>query len=210
MTPLAIAHYLRVPTPEVWIKSALLNVELLLIDHANCEKKAASTALSLLYRYVEKSRLLQQLSRLAREELRHFEQVARTIEKRSIVYRHVSASRYASTLNRMVRSHEPERLVDTLLVASIIEARSCERFALLADVVDTQLADLYRSLLDSERRHFNEYQRLALEYGDERDISARIEVIIETENDLITSADHEFRFHSGLPVDLDIESKTSK
>ncbi|HCP50031.1 MAG TPA: tRNA-(ms[2]io[6]A)-hydroxylase, partial [Gammaproteobacteria bacterium] len=187
-----------------------LNVELLLIDHANCEKKAASTALSLLYRYVEKSRLLQQLSRLAREELRHFEQVARTIEKRSIVYRHVSASRYASTLNRMVRSHEPERLVDTLLVASIIEARSCERFALLADVVDTQLADLYRSLLDSERRHFNEYQRLALEYGDERDISARIEVIIETENDLITSADHEFRFHSGLPVDLDIESKTSK
>ena len=210
MTPLAIAHYLRVPTPEVWIKSALLNVELLLIDPANCEKKAASTALSLLYRYVEKSRLLQQLSRLAREELRHFEQVARTIEKRSIVYRHVSASRYASTLNRMVRSHEPERLVDTLLVASIIEARSCERFALLADVVDTQLADLYRSLLDSERRHFNEYQRLALEYGDERDISARIEVIIETENDLITSADHEFRFHSGLPVDLDIESKTSK
>ncbi|MEC9286218.1 MAG: tRNA-(ms[2]io[6]A)-hydroxylase [Pseudomonadota bacterium] len=210
MTPLAIAHYLRVPTPEVWIKSALLNVELLLIDHANCEKKAASTALSLLYRYVEKSRLLQQLSRLAREELRHFEQVARTIEKRSIVYRHVSASRYASTLNRMVRSHEPERLVDTLLVASIIEARSCERFALLADVVDTPLADLYRSLLDSERRHFNEYQRLALEYGDERDISARIEVIIETENDLITSADHEFRFHSGLPVDLDIESKTSK
>ncbi len=210
MTPLAIAHYLRVPTPEVWIKSALLNVELLLIDHANCEKKAASTALSLLYRYVEKSRLLQQLSRLAREELRHFEQVARTIEKRSIVYRHVSASRYASTLNRMVRSHEPERLVDTLLVASIIEARSCERFALLADVVDTPLADLYRSLLDSERRHFNEYQRLALEYGDERDISTRIEVIIETENDLITSADHEFRFHSGPPVDLDIESKTSK
>ena len=210
MIPLAIAHYLRAPTPELWIKSAALNVELLLIDHANCEKKAASTALSLLYRYVEKSRLLQQLSRLAREELRHFEQVARTIEKRSIVYRHVSASRYASTLNRMVRSHEPERLVDTLLVASIIEARSCERFALLTDVVDTPLADLYRSLLDSERRHFDEYQRLALEYGDERDISARIEVIIETENDLITSADHEFRFHSGLPVDLDIESKTSK
>ena len=207
MIPLAIAHYLRNPTPEAWVKRAVSNVELLLIDHANCEKKAASTALSLLYRYVEKSGLLQQLSRLAREELRHFEQVARVIEKRGIAYRYVSASRYAGSLNKMIRSHEPERLIDTLLVASIIEARSCERFALLAEVVDVQLADLYRSLLESERRHFDDYQRLALEYGDEREIAVRIEVIIGAENDLITSADAEFRFHSGRPVDPGTESQ---
>ena len=207
MIPLVIAQYLRVPTPEAWLKSAISNADLLLIDHANCEKKAASTALSLLYRYVEKPRLLQRLSRLAREELRHFEQVARVIEERGVAYRHVSASRYAGTLNKIVRSHEPQRLVDTLLVASVIEARSCERFALLADVVDEHLAGLYRSLLDSEKRHFDAYRQLALEYGDEKDVQARLDVILEEENDFITTADQEFRFHSGPTVDLDTGSK---
>ena len=207
MIPLVIAQYLRVPTPEGWIKSAISNTDLLLIDHANCEKKAASTALSLLYRYVEKPRLLQRLSRLAREELRHFEQVARVIEERGIAYRHVSASRYAGALKKIVRTHEPQRLVDTLLVASVIEARSCERFALLADVVDVQLAGLYRSLLDSEKRHFDVYRQLALEYGDEKDVRARIDVILEEENNFITTADKEFRFHSGPTVELDTESE---
>ena len=207
MIPLVIAQYLRVPTPEAWIKSAISNADLLLIDHANCEKKAASTAMSLLYRYVEKPRLLQRLSRLAREELRHFEQVARVIEERGVAYRHVSASRYAGALKKMVRSHEPQRLVDTLLVASVIEARSCERFALLADVVDVQLAGLYRSLLDSEKRHFDAYRQLALEYGDEKDVQARLDVILEEENDFITTADQEFRFHSGPTLDPDTGSE---
>jgi len=207
MIPLVIAQYLRVPTPEAWLKSAITNADLLLIDHANCEKKAASTAMSLLYRYVEKPRLLQRLSRLAREELRHFEQVARVIEERGIAYRHVSASRYAGALKKMVRSHEPQRLVDTLLVASVIEARSCERFALLADVVDVQLAGLYRSLLDSEKRHFDVYRQLALEYGDEKDVRARIDLILEEENNFITTADKDFRFHSGPTGELDTESE---
>ena len=207
MIPLVIAQYLRVPTPEAWLKSAISNADLLLIDHANCEKKAASTAMSLLYRYVEKPRLLQRLSRLAREELRHFEQVARVIEERGIAYRHVSASRYAGALKKMVRSHEPQRLVDTLLVASVIEARSCERFALLADVVDEHLAGLYRSLLDSEKRHFDVYRQLALEYGDEKDVRARIDLILEEENNFITTADKDFRFHSGPTGELDTESE---
>ena len=207
MIPLVIAQYLRVPTPEAWLKSAITNADLLLIDHANCEKKAASTALSLLYRYVEKPRLLRRLSRLAREELRHFEQVAGVIEERGITYRHVSASRYAGALNMMVRSHEPQRLVDKLLVASVIEARSCERFALLADVVDVQLAGLYRSLLDSEKRHFDVYRQLALEYGDEKDVRARIDLILEEENNFITTADKDFRFHSGPTGELDTESE---
>ena len=207
MIPLVIAQYLRVPTSEAWLKSAITNADLLLIDHANCEKKAASTAMSLLYRYVEKPRLLQRLSRLAREELRHFEQVARVIEERGIAYRHVSASRYAGALKKMVRSHEPQRLVDTLLVASVIEARSCERFALLADVVDVQLAGLYRSLLDSEKRHFDVYRQLALEYGDEKDVRARIDLILEEENNFITTADKDFRFHSGPTGELDTESE---
>ena len=207
MIPLVIAQYLRVPTPEGWIKSAISNIDILLIDHANCEKKAASTALSLLYRHVEKPSLLQRLSRLAREELRHFEQVARVIEERGIAYRYVSASRYAGVLNKTVRPHEPQRLVDMLLVASVIEARSCERFALLADVVDVQLAGLYRSLLDSEKRHFDVYRQLALEYGDEKDVRARIDLILEEENNFITTADKDFRFHSGPTGELDTESE---
>jgi len=202
MIPVAIADYLRVPTPQAWIESAILNTDLLLVDHANCEKKAASTALSLLYRYVEKPDLLQRLSRLAREELRHFEQVARVIEKRGVAYDYVSASRYAGTLNKLIRPDEPQRLVDTLLVASVIEARSCERFALLAGMVDAGLEGLYRSLLDSEKRHFDEYRRLAMEYGDEEDVRARVDVILMTENNLITTADREFRFHSGPTVNL--------
>ena len=207
MIPLVIAQYLRVPTPEGWIKSAISNIDILLIDHANCEKKAASTALSLLYRHVEKPSLLQRLSRLAREELRHFEQVARVIEERGIAYRYVSASRYAGVLNKTVRPHEPQRLVDMLLVASVIEARSCERFALLADVVDEHLAGLYRSLLDSEKRHFDVYRQLALEYGDEKDVRARIDLILEEENNFITTADKDFRFHSGPTGELDTESE---
>ena len=202
-----VNSFLSCETPAEWIDKVGDNLDVLLIDHANCEKKAASTALSLLYRYVEKPRLLQRLSRLAREELRHFEQVARVIEERGVAYRHVSASRYAGALNKIVRSHEPQRLVDTLLVASVIEARSCERFALLADVVDEHLAGLYRSLLDSEKRHFDAYRQLALEYGDEKDVQARLDVILEEENDFITTADQEFRFHSGPTVDLDTGSK---
>ena len=153
MIPAAIADYLRVPTPQTWIESAVLNRDLLLIDHANCEKKAASTALSLLYRYVEKPDLLQRLSRLAREELRHFEQVARVIEMRGV-----------------------------------------------AGVVDAGLEGLYRTLLDSEKRHFEEYRRLAVEYGDDKDIRARIDEILTTENHLVTTVDREFRFHSGPTV----------
>ena len=102
----------------------------------------------------------------------------------------------------MVRPDEPQRLVDTLLVASVIEARSCERFALLAGIVDAGLEGLYRSLLDSEKRHFDEYRRLAMEYGDEEDVRARVDVILMKENNLITTADREFRFHSGPTVNL--------
>ncbi|MFP6796970.1 MAG: tRNA-(ms[2]io[6]A)-hydroxylase [Pseudomonadales bacterium] len=206
MIPATISNYLRVPTPDTWIASAMSNCDLLLIDHANCEKKAARTALSLLFRYTEKPRLLQRLSKLAREELRHFEQVARVLEERGTAYRYVSASRYAGSLNRMVRPGEPLRLVDTLLVASVIEARSCERFALLADVVGGKLATLYRNLLDSEKRHFEEYRELALEYGDEKDVATRTELILDLENNLITAADGNFRFHSGPAVELDTRS----
>ena len=160
-----IQSFLLCPTPDAWVQCAVENQATLLVDHANCEKKAASTALSLLYRYVEHHKLLDKLSRLAREELRHFEQVIAIMRERGVEYPQLSASRYAGALRLQVRKPEPDRLVDTLLIGAIIEARSCERFAALAPALDDELGEFYRSLLKSEARHFADYLRLAEEVG---------------------------------------------
>jgi len=130
-----IQDFLLCETPSAWVEWALENPKILLIDHANCEKKAAATALNLMYRYVEHHDLLRMLSRLAREELRHFEQVIAIMKQREVRYPQLSASRYAGDLRKAVRKNEPGRLVDTLLVGAIIEARSCERFAALLPVL---------------------------------------------------------------------------
>ncbi len=195
-----IREFLYCDTPKAWVEWALGHPDTLLIDHANCEKKAASTALNLMYRYVEHYPLLDKLSRLAREELRHFEQVIAIMQARGIDYPQISASRYAGELRGEVRSHEPARLVDTLLVGAIIEARSCERFALLAPELDDELAAFYRSLLKSESRHFLDYLALAEELGSPEEVAQRLPVLLARERELIESPDEEFRFHSGVPV----------
>jgi tRNA-(ms[2]io[6]A)-hydroxylase len=192
----AIRAFLPCETPDAWIQNALANQELLLIDHANCEKKAASTALNLIYRYVDDSDLLNKMSRLAREELRHFEQVIAIMLERDIPYRQISASRYAAELRKGVATHEPQKLVDTLIIGAIIEARSCERFASLAPHLDPVLGKFYRSLLKSESRHFQDYLALA-EKAAGADISERVALFLGREQQLIQSPDVEFRFHSG-------------
>lgn len=194
----AIHSFLLCETPAAWISSALENQRLLLIDHANCEKKAASTALNLMYRYVDNWDLLNKMSRLAREELRHFEQVIAIMAARDIAYEQISASRYASGLRDLMASHEPQRLVDTLIVGAIIEARSCERFAKLAPHLDPELSKFYSSLLKSESRHFEDYLHLA-EQAAGADIDDRVQVFLSRERELIEAPDQEFRFHSGPP-----------
>lgn len=195
-----IEAFLHCPTPQAWVGWALANPEIMLVDHANCEKKAASTALNLMYRYVDHHRLLTRLSRLAREELRHFEQVIALMKARGVAYPQLTAARYAGELRQLVRSHEPARLVDTLLVGAIIEARSCERFAALVPVLDEELAGFYASLLKSESRHFTDYLKLAEELGSPEEVAARLPVLLQRERELIESPDKEFRFHSGVPV----------
>ena len=190
--------FLQCETPSAWIDKALENETLLLIDHANCEKKAAATAMNLMYRYVDRSELLQKMSQLAREELLHFEQVVRIMQSRGINYNHISASRYASSLRQHIRSHEPAKLTDTLIVGAFVEARSCERFAKLAPRLDNDLKKFYVSLLRSESRHFEDYLALAELYADE-DIAERVSFFAGLESELITSLDNEFRFHSGCP-----------
>jgi tRNA-(ms[2]io[6]A)-hydroxylase len=191
--------FLYCPTPRAWIEWALANHDTMLVDHANCEKKAASTALNLMYRYVGHPRLLTRLSKLAREELRHFEQVIALMGTRGIGYPQLSAARYAGELRQLVRTSEPARLVDTLLVGAIIEARSCERFAALVPVLDSELAAFYASLLKSESRHFTDYLKLAGEAGSADEIAARLAVLLQRERELIETPDTEFRFHSGVP-----------
>lgn len=194
-----IRDFLTCSTPRAWVEWALANQEILLVDHANCEKKAASTALNLMYRYVEHHKLLNKMSRLAREELRHFEQVIAIMKDRGVAYSQLTASRYAAGLRQLVRTHEPGRLVDTLLIGAIIEARSCERFAALAPELDDELGAFYDSLLKSESRHFRDYLRLAEEVEPGEDIDRRLAVLLERERELIEAPDEEFRFHSGVP-----------
>lgn len=196
----AIDEFLPCKTPEGWLDKATTELEILLIDHANCEKKAASTALNLLYRYTDNNQLLQKMSRLAREELRHFEQVAAIMNRRGIKYRQVSASRYASGLHELVRKSEPGKLIDTLIVGALIEARSCERFAALAPRLDAELGAFYLSLLKSEARHFEDYLKLAGQAASGSDIGSRIELFQQREKELVESPDQDFRFHSGAPA----------
>ncbi len=191
-----IHDFLPCRTPAAWIDNALANQDLMLIDHAHCEKKAASTALSLMYRYVDNAELLNKMSRLAREELRHFEQVLAIMKKRGVDYGHLTPARYAAGLRDLVRKDDPGRLVDVLIVGAIIEARSCERFAALAPHLDDKLADFYNSLLKSEARHYQDYLKLA-EQANGGPVDDRLAEFMRVERELIESPDEEFRFHSG-------------
>jgi len=192
-----ITQFLRCPTPQAWIDQALENPEILLIDHANCEKKAAGTALTMLFRYVEKEALQDKLSRLAREELRHFEQVAALMKKRGVRYRPLSASLYAQRMHAHIRKNEPGKLIDSLIVGAYIEARSCERFYCLAPYLDQELQDFYLSLLESEARHYQDYLKMAEQYAKEP-IAERVALFAEVERQAILTPDAEFRFHSGV------------
>lgn len=191
-----IRSFLACETPQAWIDNALGNIHLLLVDHANCEKKAASTALSLIFRYTDRPELLVKMSKLAREELRHFEQVLQQLKKRDLSFDTLTASRYAGELGKHIRPQEPHKLIDKLIIGAYIEARSCERFAKLAPYLDSDLEKFYTSLLKSEARHFQDYLKLAQAYSDE-DITPRVNEFQTIEAELIQRQDNEFRFHSG-------------
>jgi tRNA 2-(methylsulfanyl)-N6-isopentenyladenosine37 hydroxylase len=193
-----ILAFLPCPTPDAWLDEALRQQDILLIDHANCEKKAAATAMSLLYKFSEHTELLRKMSHLAREELLHFEQVVNLLAERGIRYIHLGASRYAGGLRDQLRKDAKGQMIDTLIVGAFVEARSCERFARLVPLLDPELAKFYRSLLRSEARHFQDYLALAALYSEE-DIAPHVQRLREVERLLISTEDPVFRFHSGVP-----------
>ena len=198
LTP--IFDFLPCRTPNAWLSAAVKSLPVLMIDHANCEKKAAATAMSLMHRYTDNTPLLNKMSRLAREELRHFEQVLKLMTQRGIAYESLTAARYAHTLRGKVRKKDPHKLVDTLIVGALIEARSCERFAALAPHVDDVLRDFYTSLLKSESRHFRDYISLAKGLEDASVLEDRLALFRSVEKELIESEDADMRFHSGVPT----------
>lgn len=191
-----IYGFLGCETPDLWVENALANQDVMLLDHAHCEKKAAMTALNLIHRYPGNPDLLMKMSRLAREELRHFEQVMKFIKKRGLRYDHMTASRYAARLRDSVRKQDPGRITDLLIIGAFIEARSCERFAKIAPLLDDELKDFYISLLKSESRHYQDYLKLASGYCKDG-LEERIEFFRVQEQTLIETPDEEFRFHSG-------------
>ena len=241
-----INAFLLCQTPQSWIDEAIkpTNLPALLVDHANCELKAAQTAMLLLRRYavdkessdallewlkpfedfvyrkigdgdfsqhvnlskklISKSNfehgdeLISKMVLLIKEELHHFQQVIEIMQSRKIEYGSLRASRYARGLMKHVRTHEPAKLIDTLICGAYIEARSCERFAMLAPYLDNELESFYVSLLRSEARHFKDYLGLAHKVHGQC-IDERVSFLGEKEAELISNHDDQFRFHSGQP-----------
>ena len=202
-----VINFLGCETPKAWLDEALNNLPVLMQDHANCEKKAAGTAMNLMFRYSFFTDLQVKLAQLVREEMLHYEQVLEFMTKRGQEWKGLSAGRYAGGLRKEIRTYEPEALIDILVIGAFVEARSCERFYALAPLVDDELGKYYRYLLKSESRHFEDYLALALDVAKtsklkdpEEDIQQRIELIRDIEKDLILTPDKVFRFHSGVPV----------
>ena len=191
---------LLAPTPQRWFEVASERWRELLVDHANCEKKAVSTALSLIFAYPDDLQLTDRLSRLAREELRHFEQVQKMMQELSVPFVRQSPARYAEGLRATTRRSDPGRLIDLLLCGALIEARSHERFVGLAPRLQAPLGDFYNGLAASEARHYGVYLRLAEHRSGQQDWRARLKHLAEVEAELATSPDPQLRFHSGLPV----------
>jgi tRNA 2-(methylsulfanyl)-N6-isopentenyladenosine37 hydroxylase len=210
-----MSRLLRVATPPEWVVRACETPDILMIDHANCEKKAASTALALMFAYAEDLELTDRMSRLAREELRHYEQVIELMRVLKVTPQRLAPGRYAERLRRLVAKIEPQREVDLMICGAFIEARSCERFAVLAEVIDSPLSDFFRGLHAAEARHESMYLELARRAArraghSASDLEGRIEAFATLEQQLILEPDPVFRFHSGRPTDPEITSEAEK
>lgn len=189
--------YLKQPTSSAWLEQALSHLDIVLLDHSHCERKAAGVALNLMCRYPSSTALVYQLTEIAREELEHFQQVNLILERRGIALAPLNPPPYGAGLKAQVRRQEPERMLDLLLVSGLIEARSHERLGLLAEgLSDRTLAKFYRSLMASEARHYGAYWVLATTYFERDRVMQRLEELAEVESQLLATLHPEPRIHS--------------
>jgi tRNA-(ms[2]io[6]A)-hydroxylase len=188
---------LQSETDARWLAQVDDDLESVLIDHAHCEKKAAATAMQLLSSYIENQSLCREMIEIINEELEHFQMVLELLKSRGIKFRRLKPSSYGKRLHEHVRKQEPARAVDRLIVAGLIEARSCERFARLAEhVEDGELARFYRSLFAAEARHHSTYIRLAGEFAPVEAVQARLAELAAIEARVIQQGDPVARMHS--------------
>ncbi len=188
---------LQSKSSQRWLDQVDAALDEILIDHAHCEYKAAATAMSLMGSYIESTDLCREMTRIVEEELEHFHMVLELLQRRGIPFRRLPPGHYGRRLRALVRPHEPERAIDRLLVAGLIEARSCERFSLLAEhVEDSELAGFYRSLFESEARHHTTYVRLARQFGDETAVRLRLGQLAAAEAGIIAQGHPLPRMHS--------------
>jgi tRNA-(ms[2]io[6]A)-hydroxylase len=182
-----------------WFTASSADLPALLSDHLHCERKAAENALSLVRRYPHRGASIAQLSRLAHEETSHIVQVAALMARRGWTPRSDTPNRYARALLEGVRAHEPERLLDALLVAAFIEARSHERLTLLARGFeargDAELADFYAALGGAEERHAEIFLELAAPLVPADVLADRVAEMGAREAELVASLPHAPRVH---------------
>jgi tRNA-(ms[2]io[6]A)-hydroxylase len=189
--------HLAAPTRPDWAPQAIAALDTVLVDHAHCEKKAASMALTLLFRYPDQRALLRPLSALAREELEHFEQLLELLDARGVPFAHLPPAPYAASLLKACRRDEPGRLVDTLLCCALIEARSCERMRLLSEQLpDPELAAFYKGLLATEARHHMLYFDLAAEIAGRAEARGRLDALAAHEAEVLLTPGPEPRMHA--------------
>ncbi|MBD2294841.1 tRNA-(ms[2]io[6]A)-hydroxylase [Anabaena sphaerica FACHB-251] len=196
-SPLPTINALKQPTSDAWIEQAIANLDIILLDHSHCERKAAGVALNFMFRYPSNTKMVRELTAIAREELEHFELVNQWLERRNIPLAALSAPPYGSSLKAQVRKKEPEQFLDNLLVTGLIEARSHERLGLLAaNCPEPELAKFYRGLMSSEARHFGTYWVLADTYFDRAKVMQRLDELAIVESEILATLHPEPRIHS--------------
>jgi len=189
--------FLQQPTSQVWVEQAIAHLDTILLDHSQCERKAAGVALNLMFRYPSSAKLVRMLTAIAQEELDHFEQVNQWLDRRGIALAPLSPPPYGAGLRTQIRPQEPHRMLDSLLVSGLIEARSHERLGLLAaHCPDSELAAFYRGLMVSEARHYGVYWTLATTYFDREQVATRLEELAIAESELLSNLYPEPRIHS--------------
>lgn len=190
-------NILKQPTNPAWVELAISNLEAILLDHSQCERKAASAAINFMFRYPSNAKMVKELTKIAKEELEHFEQVNQWLEKRNIALRPLTPPPYGAKLKAQIRPTEPNRFLDSLLVSALIEARSHERLGLLAiHCPEADLAQFYQGLMASEARHYGIYWVLADTYYDREIVMQRLDELSIAESEILATLYPEPRIHS--------------
>ncbi len=197
ISQLPIISVLKQPTSSAWVEQAITNLDTILLDHSQCERKAAGAAINMMFRYPSNAKMVRQLTAIAREELEHFELVNQWLDRRQIPLRPLQPPPYGAGLKAQVRPQEPNRFLDSLLATGLIEARSHERLGLLAaNCPEPELAKFFHSLMASEARHYGAYWVLADTYFDRDVVMSRLDELAVVESELLATLHPQPRIHS--------------